>query len=153
MSDNDVFDSIAGASGASARFPAVGATVEGVILRVSRKQATVFGTKEPKFWKSGDPVMVSIFALQTEERDPEIEDDDGLRNLYVESIRMREAIKEALKAAGFKRGDTFAGATLKVQYVGDGEPTAGASAPKLYRAKFTPPPAAHTDDEFSSDPF
>jgi len=153
VSDSDVFDLIVGSGGATARFPAIGTTVEGVVLRTLKQQATEFKTNKPKFWPSGDPIIEAVFVLQTDERDPDAEDDDGVRRLYVSSRGQRDAVSAALRDAGVKRGDPLAGGTLKIQYVGDGEPaSSGVSAPKIYRAKFTPPPRVNPAPSEYFDP-
>jgi hypothetical protein len=40
-------------------------------------------TGEPKFWPSGDPMYQVIVTVQTQERDPSIQDDDGKRRLFI----------------------------------------------------------------------
>lgn len=155
----DALDVILGSGGPSCKFPEIGATYEGVILKSGTKQATDFKTKKPKFWEDGSPIIEAFFTLQTALSDPEVEDDDGTRVLYVSSKGMRTAVAKAFRAAGIGRGDAVVGGTLKIQYYADGEPASvGVSAPKLYRAKFTPPVAAapsevFDDDEYSEDPF
>ena len=51
-----------------------------------------------KYYEDGNPVKGWHFDLQTTER--ETPDDKGIRRLYVDKGRMREAIQEAIRAAG-----------------------------------------------------
>lgn len=157
---SEAVDRILGGGGhPSCTFVEKGRTWEGVILDEREVQAREFGTKELKVWKDGSPMLIARFDIQTTERDPAIEDDDGVRSLYVDKRRMAEAIAEAFRAAGVKRGDSVAGGTIKVQYVGDGPaPGAGLTGPKLFRAKFTPGSKATAvvmDDapEYGEEPF
>ena len=39
-------------------------------------------------------------VVQTDERDPSIEDDDGRRTFYIEGRYLKEAVREAVRAAG-----------------------------------------------------
>lgn len=112
-------DFFANASGKSAKFPDVGATVTGKVVSFEQQQATDFDGK-PKFWDNGDKVMQLKVGLQTDERSPDIEDDDGVRYLYVkgskkpESNSMHAAVAGALHKAGAK---LEVGGTLTVQLI------------------------------------
>lgn len=126
----------------SVKFPQIGASVTGEITEISDPmQATKFEDGSPDFWPSGDPVMQVRVTLQTAERDPEIEDDDGTRNLWVrQSSQVLYAISNALKAAGQK--DLNVGGKLQVTYVGDDPNSKNPRNPKkLYSAVYQAPPA------------
>lgn len=58
------------------------------------------GGGDPKFFPSGDPIMGIVVEVQTTERDPSVEDDDGKRTFYVEGRYIKEAVRDAVRAAG-----------------------------------------------------
>lgn len=58
------------------------------------------GGGKPKFFPSGDPIMGVTVEVQTNERDPSDPDDDGKRTFYIEGKRLKEAVREAVRAAG-----------------------------------------------------
>ena len=151
MSD-DALDLILGGGGKGCSFNERGATHEGVVVRSGTRQARVFGSTALKTWDNGDPVIESYFTMQTAERDPEVEHDDGLRTLYADSKGKKTALRDAFQAAGVKRGDSIEGGTLKIQYVAD-EPGQGAQPKKVYRAKFTPPVASAPAEVWDDAPY
>ena len=141
-------DLIMGGGGApSAKFPTVGTVIKGEIVDTAITQQRDFATGEPKFWKDGNPAMQAVVTVQTDQRDPEIDDDDGQRRLFVSSKSMREAIRDAVRAVG--RSHLEVGGKLAVQYTGDGQAERGMNPPKLYAAKYEAP-AGGID---LSDPF
>ncbi|QCG77788.1 hypothetical protein QLQ77_gp42 [Gordonia phage Reyja] len=124
----------------SATWHNIGDTVAGcVIENPTVSQATDFKTKEPKTWKDGNPIMQLVIRLQTDIRDPEDPDDDGVRSLFVEeSTNRKRALVAAIAEAGAKSIEP--GAYLECTFYGEGEASApGLSKPKLYRCKYTPP--------------
>jgi len=152
---------IMGSSIPSATFNEIGAVYEGTITALDVMQARDFATHEPAFWKDGSPKMQAVVTLKTSERDPEIENDNGMRRLYVSSKGMREVIAAAVKKAG---ADGLAvGGTLGVKYVRNGEGQNKSNPPRLYGAKYEPPPPGSEYEEppadeydegaFSADPF
>src|SRR5689334_18604665 len=84
----------------SATFPEVGTVHEGVITGLGTMQAREFGTQKPATWPDGEPKMQAVITLRTQEHDPALENDNGVRNLYVSSKGMRDAIAAAVKKAG-----------------------------------------------------
>lgn len=58
------------------------------------------GGGAPKFFPSGDPIMGIYVEVQTDERDPSRDGDDGRRTFYIEGKRLKEAVKAAVRAAG-----------------------------------------------------
>jgi hypothetical protein len=58
------------------------------------------GGGKPKFFPSGDPIMGVTVEVQTDERDPQDYEDDGKRTFYIEGKRLKEAVREAVRAAG-----------------------------------------------------
>jgi hypothetical protein len=121
----------------SAKFPSPGTTVSGVICDdpVQTQQTTPSG--DLKTWESGDPMMQLVVTIQTAERDPEIDDDDGKRRVFVKG-QMRKALGDAVRHSGKKGLDV--GGTLTVTYTADGERTNPAfSPPKQYEIVYEPP--------------
>lgn len=128
----------------AAKFPTPGTTYKGIIESAIVSQQTDLDGN-PKTWKDGNPSMQLVVTIATDERDPAIDDDDGMRRLFVKG-QMLAAVKEALKKAGCKSID--AGGTLAVQYKEDGPVTkAGFNAPKLYVAQYKAPVAGVALDE------
>lgn len=138
---------LAGGGPASAKFPNVGDGVEGTIkTEPTVEQQRHIETGEPLTWKDGNPRMQMVLTLATDQRDPADEDDDGTRRLFVKG-NLRKAIQEAVTKAGRKQLDV--GGKLAVAYVGDGEKTNPAfSAPKIYKAVYTPPNGAEAAAAF-----
>lgn len=108
----------------------------GVEVPYLETQQTDFNTREPKFYKDGNPVMQAIVLVQTEERADE--DDDGQRSIYVNKTRMKRAIQHALRDA--KAPDLQIGGVLTIWMTGT-EPAQGGGTnhAKLYKAQYQPP--------------
>lgn len=149
MADEDDF--LMGGGGTSAKFD-VGTVVRGTILSKALRQRTDITTREPLFWKDGRPQQHLVVALQTDERDADIDDDDGVRNLYIR-FKMREAVQEAVKKAGAKTLEV--GGKLAVKCTGQEKPKQrGHNGAKIYRAKYEAPDPADFlagDDDGESD--
>lgn len=144
MADEDDF--LMGGGGVSAKFETVGTVVRGkIISKPQLRQRTDINTGEPMTWPDGRPQQQLVVQIQTDERDDEIEDDDGVRNLYIR-FKMRDAVKEAVKKAGEK--SLAVGGELAIKYVSQEKPRKrGQQGTKLYRAKYTPPdPSEFLDD-------
>lgn len=58
------------------------------------------GGGKPKFYPSGDPIMGITVEVQTDERDPSIEDDDGARTFWIEGRYLKDAVRAAIRAGG-----------------------------------------------------
>lgn len=147
-----------GSSIPSATFPEAGTEHKGVILGFDSVQAKNFKTQKPEFWDDGNPKMQVRITLQTDERDPEAESDNGVRRLYVSSKGMREAIAAAVKKTG--ASGLAVGGKLAVQYTRDGQSENGLNPPKMYAAFYQPPPMSQPDhdepgeyDDYGSEPF
>ena len=143
--DSTVDEFLAGGGVPSAKFPDPGTTVKGVVeAAVVTDQTDLDGNV--RTWSDGNPRKQVVITLATDERDPEIADDDGRRKLYVKG-QMTVALREALKSAGVKGLEV--GGMLAVQYEKDGEPSKpGFNPPKIYKAQFKPAPksAVSVDD-------
>jgi hypothetical protein len=141
MSDGNDF--LMGGGIPSAKFAIKGASVRGVVtaLPVTRPQ-TDMASKEVKRFANGDPMMQVVIRLQTEERDPTIEGDDGTRATYIKGAsikRLREAIRKT-GAKGLEIGGYFT-----QTYVSDELPTGGLpQGAKVYEFTYTPPNALDT---------
>lgn len=133
-----VNDFLMGGGGApSAKFDVLGRTYKGTIVESEVRQQTEVGTNEPLFWKDGNPKMQAVVTLQTDERDPSIEDDDGRRKLYIKG-QMQQAVRDAVREAG--ESEFRKGGMLAVKYHANGEASQrGFTPPKLYVAQYRPP--------------
>jgi hypothetical protein len=159
----DIDDFLFGGGGAAAKFESQGDMVKGTVIEADLKQQTSMEDNKPLFWDNGDPRMQLVIRLQTDERDPSKEDDDGVRTIYAkggnfevaegQGKSLKDAIADALKQAGIKALDNRV--ELKVAFTGLGKKTnRGYSAPKLFTAKATavePPKAAVSTADLFDD--
>ena len=142
---NEADSFLFGGGGKSASFDTIGTTHTGTIIEPPRvENQTDIKTGEVKTFDNGDPRKQMVIVLQTDERDPSVEDDDGVRRLYVkgspkpESKSLTAAIGAAVKAA--KANGLEVGGRLTVTYVGDGpQEQRGFNPPKQYAAAYEPP--------------
>lgn len=105
------------------------------------------GQGRPKTFPSGDPIYGLTIDVQTDQRDPSIADDTGVRRIYVEGKRMKEAVRNAVQAAGAPKLEI--GGTLEVVFTGYGQAASeGVNAPKEYQARYTPPAGAGNPADF-----
>ena len=143
-------------SARAAKFEAVGDKIEGTILSADAKPQTDIDTGEIKTWSDGNPILQWVIVLATSLR--EDADDDGNRTVYAkggkftaasgEGLSMMEAIKAATAKAGASQ--LLEGGTLLLQHTGLGEKKKAAySAPKLYKARYTPPAKGIDVDPFA----
>lgn len=148
MSTQEVNDFLMSGGRPSAKFPTVGATVRGTVVDATVEQQRDFQSGELKFWKDGKPMNQAVVTVQTDERDPDIEDDDGQRRLFVRG-QMQAAVRDAVRKSGAGRLEV--GGTLVVKYIRD-EPakTRGFNPSKVYEAAYKPP-ASTGVDEFLGD--
>lgn len=121
-------DLLAGGAPA-AKFPTVGTTVKGKVINAEVTQQTDYATGEVKTWDDGSPRLQIVITVQTDERDPDIPNDEGERRIFVKG-QMLQALRSALRAVGAR--DITPGDTIAVQYTGDGEAKRGMNPPKLY---------------------
>lgn len=135
----------------SGKFDSVGKTIAGPIVRVGEPmQQRDFTTGQPKVWDDGRPMMQLPVDVQTDERDPSIPDDDGVRALYIRG-EMQKAVRDALRKA--KAPGLRPSGHLSVTYTGDGTPKQrGMNGPKLYTAAYQPPDPAGADDFIDAQP-
>lgn len=139
----------------SARFPQPGAQVEGSILEIGdpiqARKWTPDGTGDPDTWPDGQPKMQAAIKLQTEGRDPEDPEDDGVRNLWVPVAGARKpgsmlnAINTAVAATGNR--EPAIGGTLAVRYVQNDPQSKNPQNPrKMYQARYTAPSSGDWGD-------
>jgi hypothetical protein len=149
MSD-EALDFLLSAGAPGLKFPTIGTVHRGKIVSYEKTQQTDIDG-ELKFFKSGDPMFQIVFTLDTDDRDPDIEDDNGVRRLFAKG-QMLGAIKGAIAAAKWK--SSLVGGTLAIKFEAEGEASQrGYSKPKVYKVKFTPPDPmdVKTEDEFGDD--
>lgn len=133
MNLEDVNQMLTQGGAPACKFPAVGDTHKGQIVAAEKRQATDMDTGKPRTWDNGDPVWEIVVTLDTDQPD---DDGETKRRLFVRG-QMLKAVREAVKESG---SAMELGGTLVVKYTGDGEPPKkGFTAPKLYKAKYTPP--------------
>lgn len=132
---NDVNDLLLAGGAKTVKFPTVGTTVKGTITALEQRQATDINGN-PETWDSGEPKMQIIVTLDTDERDPDVDDDDGSRRLFVKGNLFAE-LRKAVKASGQRLA---IGGVIEAKYHADGEAKRGLSAPKLFKVRYTPPP-------------
>lgn len=105
------------------------------------------GQGRPKTFPSGDPIYGLTIDVQTDQRDPSIADDTGVRRIYVEGKRMKEAVRNAVQAAGAPKLEI--GGTLEVVFTGYGQAASeGVNAPKEYQARYTAPAGSGNQTDF-----
>lgn len=108
-----------------------------IVTKPQVRQETEFGTQKPKFFPSGDPILGLLVDVQTNQRDASVDDDDGVRRFYIEGKRLKDAVREAVRASGAPGLEV--GGQLWVAFIGHGQPaSAGISSPKLYQARYVP---------------
>ena len=154
---NESQDFLFGGGVPSAKFPAIGATVTGTVTEEPRLDDQRDLDGEVKTWSSGDTMKMLVVTLATPERDPAIEDDDGLRRLYVKGSKdpksksMTAAIGAAVRKA--KANGLEVGGRLTITYSGDGEQERkGFNAPKQYDAVYEPPSVAASGEFLDATP-
>jgi hypothetical protein len=130
-------DFLMGGGGApSAKFPTPGTVVGGRITeKPTVEQQRDIKSGDKKFWGDGNPMMQLVVTVQTDQRDPEVDEDDGRRRLFVKG-QMKNAIADAVKATGARGLEV--GGVLTLTYTHDGPVTQrGFNAPKQYTATYT----------------
>lgn len=88
-----------------------GDSVTGVIEKIETTQVNDFQTKQPAYWNDGRPKEQIHVIIQTQLRDPSVDDDDGCRSLWIKGWGIQlKAFREACRQAGVKipkPGDTI----------------------------------------------
>lgn len=124
-------------SGTSAKLKDKGDSVTGIVTKpYTERQATEYLTDKPKVNDSGQPVMMAVIELQTDQRDPSVDGDDGIRIVYAEKYGQRIAIGDAIRAAG--ASDLEVGGRLTVTCTGEA-PSSKGSPLKTWSASYARP--------------
>ena len=119
------------------------------------RQQTDIKTGAPVTWDDGQPKMQLVVKLQTEQRDADDPEDDGIRSLYISGgfkrASTQKAIADAVRAAKAKGLEV--GGTLAVKFTGE-EPSSvrGFNPAKLYAARYEPPTQKAADDFLGTTP-
>lgn len=114
-----------------------GDTVTGVIEKIETTQVNDFQTKQPAFWNDGRPKEQIHVIIQTQLRDPSVEDDDGRRSLWVKGWGIQlKAFREACMQAGVKTPKP--GDTITERFVGLGQRGDAPQPPKVFEFHIEP---------------
>lgn len=114
-----------------------GDTVTGVIEKIETTQVNDFQTKQPAFWNDGRPKEQIHVIIQTQLRDPSVDDDDGRRSLWVKGWGIQlKAFREACMQAGVKIPKP--GDTITETYIGLGERGNAPQPPKVFSFRIDP---------------
>lgn len=109
-------DALASGAGKTAKFENIGDFVEGTVISADLKPSTMPGGA-PRTFDDGSPQFDFVFQLQTNLRDSEIENDDGIRSVWMRSFGDdKKAVLEAVTAAG--DDDVNPGGWMKVTLTG-----------------------------------
>ena len=123
--------------------PVVKFTQEGDVRKikitdVTKQQETDFDTGEPIYWPSGQAKYQYVITGT-------VDGEEG--RLFVKGY-MVDALREALRKANVKPGDSLSGGTLTVKWDSTDEPRRkGMQGARKYVAKFEPAPAGIVDDD------
>lgn len=128
----------------SAKFPEIGATVSGrIIKKPVVQQMRDFETNEPLTYEDGNPKQQIVITLETNLS--EDDDDDGVRNLYAKA-QMQAAIRAAVRKSGARGLEV--GGQLTVTYHADRPSQNRRMKPtKLFKAAYIPPNESDTESE------
>jgi hypothetical protein len=131
-----------GAAVPSAKFDQPGAEVSGRVVHRETRLQTVFGTNEVKHWPSGDPMYQLVVHIQTTQRNPMIENDNGVRAIYIKGKNFTDAVRDAVKLAGAPGIEV--GGQIRVIYTGDDMASKAPIKPKMFAVQYlaAPPQAA-----------
>lgn len=114
-----------------------GDTVTGVIEKIETTQVNDFQTKQPAFWNDGRPKEQIHVIIQTQLRDPSVEDDDGRRSLWVKGWGIQlKAFRDACRQAGVKIPKP--GDTITERFVGLGQRGDAPQPPKVFEFHIEP---------------
>ena len=114
-----------------------GDTVTGVIEKIETTQVNDFQTKQPAFWNDGRPKEQIHVIIQTQLRDPSVEEDDGRRSLWVKGWGIQlKACRDACRQAGVKIPKP--GDTITERFVGLGQRGDAPQPPKVFEFHIEP---------------
>lgn len=114
-----------------------GDAVTGVIEKIETTQVNDFQTKQPAFWNDGHPKEQIHVIIQTQLRDPSVDDDDGRRSLWIKGWGIQlKAFREACRQAGVKIPKP--GDTITERFVGLGPRGDAPQPPKVFEFHIEP---------------
>lgn len=114
-----------------------GDTVTGVIEKIEATQVNDFQTKQPAFWNDGRPKEQIHVIIQTQLRDPSVDDDDGRRSLWIKGWGIQlKAFRDACRQAGVKIPKP--GDTITERFVGLGQRGDAPQPPKVFEFHIEP---------------
>ncbi|MFJ1510932.1 hypothetical protein [Cellulosimicrobium funkei] len=93
------------------------------------------GGGDLKFYPSGDPIMSLYVDVQTDLHDPSIQDDDGVRRVYVEGRYLKADVRDAVRTAGAPGLEV--GGVLELTFTHREDPQDKRSR-KFWQAKYVP---------------
>lgn len=109
----------------------------GVIEKIETTQVNDFQTKQPAFWNDGRPKEQIHVIIQTQLRDPSVDDDDGRRSLWIKGWGIQlKAFREACRQAGVKIPKL--GDTITERFVGLGQRSNAPQPPKVFEFHIEP---------------
>jgi hypothetical protein len=121
------------------KFARIGDSVTGLLLDAEVTDQTEPSGKVVVDEKSGKPKKQIIYTLQTDLRDPSIEDDDGVRRVFAKWA-IRQAIEEELARQGLEKVGLQANGKLTLTHNATKKSgTVGFSDMKLFEAKYERP--------------
>jgi hypothetical protein len=138
---DEALDFLLASGGRAVKFEKPGDKVLGLVRAMEKRQDTDLDGK-PRVWDNGQPRWMLVVTLEVE---PEDEDDNGMRNLYVNKPNMRQAIADAMRAKGWSASPV--GGKLFVKFVKT-EPASqrGFLPKKVFTAAFDPPAQPDASD-------
>lgn len=114
-----------------------GDAVTGVIEKIETTQVNDFQTKQPAFWNDGRPKEQIHVIIQTQLRDPSVDDDDGRRSLWIKGWGIQlKAFRDACRQAGVKIPKP--GDTITERFVGLGQRGDAPQPPKVFEFHIEP---------------
>lgn len=114
-----------------------GDSVTGVIEKIETTQVNDFQTKQPAYWNDGRPREQIHVIIQTQLRDPSVDDDDGRRSLWIKGWGIQlKAFRDACRQAGVKIPKP--GDTITERFVGLGQRGNAPQPPKVFEFHIEP---------------
>lgn len=114
----------------------IGTTASGIVRNIEAQQQHDIDTGAPKFFDNGQPMMQIVVHIATDQRDPMIPGDDGMRAVYVKGKNIG-ALRNASRRVA--RDMPHIGDRFTVTYSGNGEAKKrGWNPPKLYSYELQP---------------
>jgi hypothetical protein len=130
----------------------------GTIVGINERQQTHKKTKEPQFWPNSDrPIMIKVVTMQTNERKPGDQDDQGLRSVWLpQSKDVTKAVIEAMRVSTPNEMRLKLGGQLWITRTGSRQTKqqdGSAGFPAFtYTAQYVPPQENPNDGFFTGPP-